>query len=166
MPIREMDWNAHVGQKARIYRNLNNGRMSIQIKMGKSWKVVGHVLEAVLEDVWFHVSEAGCQRVIRDNCKNVHAWGEGLLLGPTSESIFAPIDLAYNPYLNATFMERSTGHGITSCKYLVVRDNHVFVTPDAVGSSGDRPALIVIAGGQSRTQRPASSRFSYRAIAA
>ena len=166
MPIREMDWNAHVGQKARIYRNLNNGRMSVQVKVGKSWKVVGHVLEAVLEDVRFHVPESGRQRVIRDGCKNVHAWGEGLLLGPTNGSIFAPVDLAYNPYLNATFMERGTGHSITGCKSLVVRENHVFVTPDAVDGSGDRPIFAVIAGGQSCTQCPASSRFNHRATAA
>lgn len=150
MPIREMDWEAHLGQTARIYRNLNNGRMSIQIKVGKSWKVVGHVLDAVLEDVKFHISEAGRQRVIRDGCKNVHAWGEGILLGAVDERIFAPVDLAYNPYVNQTFMERGTDHTITGCKFLVVRENQVFVTPDAVGDTGHCPVLTVVHGGRAR----------------
>ncbi|MEO0986805.1 MAG: hypothetical protein AAFY20_14815 [Cyanobacteria bacterium J06639_14] len=148
MPIREMDWDANAGQKARIYRNLNNGRMSIQVKTGKSWKVVGHVLEAVLQDVQFRVSEAGRQRVIRDQCKNVHAWGQGLLLGPAEPSIYAPVDLAYNPYVNDSFVQRDSDNIITSCKFLVVRDNRVFVSPDAVGAPTNRPALTVLNGGR------------------
>ena len=146
-----MDWNAHIGQRARIYRNLNNGRMSIQIKAGKSWKVVGHVLDAVLQDVGFHVSEAGRQRVIRDGSKNVHAWGEGILLGETDEAIVAPISLAYNPYQHETFLERGTGHIIESCEFLVVRQNLVWVTPDAIGDTGQPPTLSLVPGGRHRS---------------
>jgi hypothetical protein len=57
--------------------------------------VVGHVLDAVLLEVRFHISEAGRQRVICDGCKNVHAWGEGMLVGEFDASIDVPIDLAY-----------------------------------------------------------------------
>jgi hypothetical protein len=146
MPIREMDWNAHTGQKVRIYRNLNNGRMSIQSKSSGSWKVVGHVLNAVLQDMTFYVSESGRQRVIRDGCKNVHAWGEGILLGQIDESVYAPVDLSYNPYVNQSFIERGTEHAIATCKFLAVRENQVFVSPDAIDGSGDRPNLTVITG--------------------
>jgi hypothetical protein len=168
MPIREMDWTAHIGQRARIYRNLNNGRMSIQIKMGKSWKVVGHVVDAVLQDVQFRVSEAGRQRVIRDGCKNVHAWGEGILLGEIDEEIIAPINLAYNPYRNETFLERGTDHIIESCKFLVVRQNYVFVTPDAigVGDAGHYPPLTLVQGGQVKPSVAPSPSFRAKAIAA
>jgi hypothetical protein len=163
-----MDWAAHIGQKARIYRNLNNGRMSIQIKMGKSWKVVGHVVDAVLEDVHFRVSEAGRQRVIRDGCKNVHAWGEGILLGEIDEEIIAPINLAYNPYRNETFLERGTDHIIESCQFLVVRENQVFVTPDAigVGDAGHYPALTLVQGGRAKPSVASSQSFREKAIAA
>jgi len=166
MPIREMDWTAHIGQRARIYRNLNNGRMSIQVKVGKSWKVVGHIVDAVLQDVQFRVSEAGRQRVIRDGCKNVHAWGEGILLGEFDESIIAPINLAYNPYQNETFLERGTDHIIASCKFLVVRENHVFVTPDAIGDTGHYPALTLVQGGRTKPSAVSSRSFRSKAIAA
>ena len=132
MAIREMDWSEHIGSKIRIYRNLNNGTMSIQVKDNKSWKVVGHVTNAIVRDVRFHIQEGGRQRVIREQRKNVHAWGEGILIGQFSDSVVAPIALGYDPYTNATFVQRGTKNAIAKCSYLVVRNNLVFVTRDAV----------------------------------
>jgi hypothetical protein len=166
MPIREMDWNAYSGQRARIYRNLNNGRMSIQIKVAGSWKVVGHVTDCILKDVKFHISESSRQRVIREHCKNVHAWGEGGLVGEVDESIHAPVDLAYDPYLNQAFVQRGTDISIAHCKFLVVRVNRVFVTLDAVDGSGNRPNLTVIAGTRSELVCPAQLSLEQKAIAA
>jgi hypothetical protein len=120
---RALDWDAHTGCTIRIYRNLNNGRMSIQAKVSKSWKVVGHVTDAVVKDVSFKVVESGRQRVIQEQCKNVHAWGQGVLISQLEPDIWAPVDLAYNPYAGSTFIERHTGREIRHCRYLVVRDN-------------------------------------------
>lgn len=145
MTIRDLDWSVHIGQTIRVYRNLNNGRMSLQAKIDKSWKVVGHVTDCVIADVKFKVQDSGRQRVIREKRKNVHAWGEGTLLGQFDETIFAPIDLSYNPYTDETFKQRHTDNAITTCKYLVVRDNRVQVSPDAIGSD---PPLKVITGGK------------------
>lgn len=136
-----MDWSEHIGSKIRIYRNLNNGTMSIQTKQSSSWKVVGHVTNAIVRDVKFHIQEGGRQRVIRDKRKNVHAWGEGVLIGQFDESVVAPIAfgaalgaiaLGYDPYTNATFVERGTTRAIAKCSYLAVRNNLVFVSRDAV----------------------------------
>ena len=130
--IRAMDWNIYTEQRIRIYRNLNNGIMSIQAKLG-DWRVVGHVKNAVLKDVVFHVAESARQRVIRDRRKNVHAWGEGVLLGEFSE-IVCPVVLGYNPYENTNFVDKSTGLPIQKCHYLIVKDNKVFVSDDAASS--------------------------------
>lgn len=133
MTIRSLDWGTYTGCTVRIYRNLNNGMLSIQAKHGKTWKVVGHVTDCILENVIFRIGEAGRQRVIRERCKNVHAWGEGILVGKTAD-IFTPIALSYDPYSDQTFMQRGTNHAIHKCRYLAARDNLVFVSPDAIGS--------------------------------
>lgn len=135
MAIREMDWDKYIGCPIRVYRNLNNGRMSLQAKEGKSWKVVGHVENCVLSSVKFKVQESGRQRVLRDRRKNVHAWGEGILLGEFDRSIATPIDLSYDPYHDETFKQRGTENPITACEYLAVRCNRVYVSADAVSQS-------------------------------
>lgn len=152
MPIRPLDWQAAIGQKVRVYRNLNNGtisvqqkvekvkeirkvvngKMTVQLKKYKDWAVTGHVTNCIVRDVNFHISEAGRLRVIKDQSKNVHAWGEGFLVGEFDESIYAPIGLAYNPYTDTSFLQRDTQNPIAACLYLVVRDNWVFCSPDAV----------------------------------
>jgi hypothetical protein len=145
MSIKPLDWEQTIGQKIRIYRNLNNGTMSIQRHLIRSWRVVGHVTHAVVRDVCLHLSESGRQRVIRDLRKNVHAWGEGILVAPDCPEIDAPIDLAYNPYQDATFVERGTKRPILKCRYLVVRDNRVFVSVDALGDTGNEGDRVIIA---------------------
>ena len=136
--IRTLDWVDAIDQKIRIYRNLNNGTMSIQQKIDKSWKVTGHVTACVVKDVRFVISESGRQRVIRDGRKNVHAYGEGILLGEADDDIYAPYSLAYNPYTDASFLDRNSRRSIERCSFLVVRNNLVFVSADALSAGGDR----------------------------
>lgn len=117
--IRELDWSAHLGQQTRIYRNLQNGRMSLQVKSSKNWKVVGHVLDCVLENVKFHVIESTRQRVLSQQRRTVHAWGQGMLIGIDNPDIYAPIDLTYNPFLSDRFLERGTENRIIYCKQIL-----------------------------------------------
>jgi hypothetical protein len=140
MGLRQLNWEEAIGQKVRIYRNLNNGTMSIQQKIEKSWKVTGHITEAVLKDVRFVVSEASRQRVIRERCKNVHAYGEGILVGMRDETIYAPYRLAYNPYTDCKFLDRESRQTIERCAFLVVRNNLVFVSADALPANDRSPA--------------------------
>ncbi len=47
--IRAMEWSRYVGQMVRVYRNLNNGRISVQAYAEGDWRVVAHVQDIVLE---------------------------------------------------------------------------------------------------------------------
>ncbi len=138
--IRELHWNDAIGKEVRIYRNLNNHRISVQIRQGEAWRVVGHITGCVLASVHFHVSEKGRQRVIKESTKNVHAWASGKLIAQFDDSISTSIDLSYNPYQNKTFVERSSQREIVECRYLTVRDNLVFVSEDALKQ--DSPIVI------------------------
>lgn len=129
--IRELDWNATVNQTVRVYRNLNNGKMSVQQKIEKRWIVVGHVTDAIVHNVRFHVSEAGRQRVIEAGRKNVHAWGEGILVAQFNPRLEASIPLGYDPYRNESFVHRLTQHKIVRCQHLIIRENQVWVSADA-----------------------------------
>lgn len=137
--IRELDWSSAIGLKVDVYRNLNNGRMSLRHK----GKVIGHVTDCIIQCVTFHVSESGRQRVIRDKRKNVHAWGKGILIAQFDDSVRCPIQLGYDPYTNDSFVKRGTIIPIHKCNFLVVRHNQVWVSPDAV-LVGDKPTLTII----------------------
>lgn len=137
--IKPLDWDEWLGKQVRIYRNLNNGSMSIQGKLSQGWRVVGHVFDAVVMDVTFHIQEGGRQSVIRKGEKHIHAWGQGTLAA-IAQDIYAPISLSYNPFTDSTFKERGTDHQIDRAKFLIVRQNLVYVTPDAIGGP---PAQVV-----------------------
>jgi len=64
-------------KQVEVYRNLNNGRLSI--RDAKTKLVLAHADVVTLTEVTFHVSEAGRQRVLRDKRKNVHAVVRGTL---------------------------------------------------------------------------------------
>lgn len=64
--------------KVEVYRNLNNGRLSI--RDAKTKLVVGHADRVKLTDVTFHVSQAGRERVLRERRKNVHAVVRGYMV--------------------------------------------------------------------------------------
>ena len=144
MAAKALDWESAVGQKARVYRNLNNGLISVQLKrLGKGWFVAGHVNNAVLSGITLHVSEKGRQRVLQEHCKNVHAWAQAeVLLGAFDSSLVATVDLKYNPYTDHCFVERCTQRPLQVCQYLVVRDNRVFVSADAVREPEATPKLL------------------------
>lgn len=64
----------------RVYRNLHNGKWSIQQKVNGKWCVVAHADYVQVFNAEFKVSEAGRQRVLKEKAKNVHAYVEGELL--------------------------------------------------------------------------------------
>lgn len=129
---KQLDIELLIGQQVRIYRNLLNHKISVQkyIK-GKGWQLAGHCINLAISQVSFSVFEAGRQRVIRERQKNVHAFAIGIVVGVTVP-VEAPIDLAYDPYSNDHFFERSTGKPIVKANYCIVKDNLVGVTTDAL----------------------------------
>lgn len=151
MEIRPLDWEAYIGKKVHIYRNLHNHRMSIRgqvkNKNGKlQWRVVGHITEGLIANVEFRLSEKSRQLAIADDERNVHAWGKGILLGWKHQGVDAPIDLQYDFRHNSTFVERDSQHPIYNCTYLLVRDNKVWCSSDAIKNDG----LIVVASRKKR----------------
>lgn len=138
-----LDWDLYRGQQAQVYRNLLNGTMSVRVRINGNWLVRGHETQLVLKDVVFWVGESQRQKVIQQKQKNVHAWALGTLVAPEAD-VIAPICLFYDPYTTSTFVERGTRRQIHSCKYLVVRNNLVFCSVDAVpGLIEDKPKYQV-----------------------
>lgn len=68
--------------RARVYFNLHKRMWSVQLKNARgNWYVAFHARAVLLHHVQWRVSEAGRQRVIREQRKNVHAFAVGTLLG-------------------------------------------------------------------------------------
>jgi hypothetical protein len=96
-----------------VYFNLHRKCLSIKALEGPNkGRVVAHEQAAYLTDVTFKVSEAGRQRVIREQRKNVHAGVVGHWEGPGSTAAAwahgRAIGVTYNPYRFATFVERES----------------------------------------------------------
>ena len=130
--MQQVDWESDIGQQVRVYRNLNNGLISLQhyIK-GTGWRLSGHLENCVLQNVSFKVYEVSRQKVLLTRRRNVHAYAIGRLIGEDSIGIFAPISLAYNPYKCGYFFDRGTEQKIETASYLVVKDNQVLVSLSA-----------------------------------
>lgn len=88
------------GQKVLVYKNLHNGLYSLMCP--KSRRVLAHGTDFRLTDCHFRVSEAGRQRVIKEQRKNVHAFVLGILTD--SEQLGrVRIPVKYNPYVSKEF---------------------------------------------------------------
>ena len=100
--------------RVRVYYNLSRSVWSIKAMEGEfKGKVIGYASSVVLSDAHTVVSEAGRQRVLREQRKNVHAYIDGQLeqVGGYQERLLpAPrtgylsglrgqlFSLYYNPY--------------------------------------------------------------------
>ena len=139
---KEVEWEKDIGQQVRIYRNLNNGLISLQhyIKP-RGWILSGHLVNCILENVSFKVYETQRQRVIKKQRKNVHAFAIGRLLGATPDrNIDPPIKLAYNPYKFSYFYNKDTGQRIGTADYLLIKENQVLVSLEA--TSNEEPSFV------------------------
>lgn len=104
--------------EVKVYWNFHKKLFSVQHK----GRVIGHAKRVIVEGVDFLVSEAGHDRVLRERCKNVHAFVCGVLKHadwitvkrPEAEAFGWPDDLApegvrvsYNPYKAGSFMAKA-----------------------------------------------------------
>lgn len=95
----------HAGQRVEVYRNLHKECWSV--RDAKTKRVLGHCRNIALNDVSFHVSEAGRQRVLRNKQKNVHAYITGTvrdLEAPEDRKTGTTAFIKYNPYKHETFV--------------------------------------------------------------
>lgn len=87
--------------KVKCYFNLHKKKFSVQ----HNGKVILHLDKVVLLNATFKVSEAGRQRVLREERKNVHAYVIGEM-----QDYFEPEgvvkDVTYNPYLYSSFVHK------------------------------------------------------------
>lgn len=112
-------------KKVKVYRNLNNGKISI--KQGNL--VVGHADIIFLKDTSFLVNETNRQRVLSKKQKNVHAFIEGYWVEDVRE--MKKIDfnkrIWYNPYLTEFFRLLDTQEAIHTASYVyVTSDGEMF----------------------------------------
>ena len=57
----------------RVYYNLHKRCLSIQEKVNGAWRVARYAEQCIVKNAKFKVSEAGRQRVLKEQRKNVHA---------------------------------------------------------------------------------------------
>lgn len=97
------------GQRIKVYFNLHNKKYSAVALDGlDKGHVLGHFDEVVLDYVNFVVSEAGRQRVLRENKKNVHAYAVGSWRKGRDLNFFSASKLRYNPYKMSQFHAEET----------------------------------------------------------
>ena len=109
-----------------VYFNLAKRVWSIRSRTGDdAGRVIAYADTVVLTDVELKVNESGRQRVIREGRKNVHAFARGKLAATGGfETAHAARALwgyqltpvTYNPYRNASFVERRTQRPVTEAK--------------------------------------------------
>lgn len=90
-----------LNDRVRVYRNLNNGKWSIQSMSGEfKGKVVGHVAHLKLTNVEFKVSMAGRARILKEKRKNVCAFAVGYLtsINASHEQCNESNEITFNPY--------------------------------------------------------------------
>jgi hypothetical protein len=129
------------GQQVELYRNLHNKRISV--RDAKTKLVLGHADEVMLTGAQFLVSEAGRQRVLREDRKNVHAVVRGTLVlpfGRASDGFAAPVRVTYNPHKYSSFVLASGLNPITAAEKVIVSaregvlvdgERRVYLTPAA-----------------------------------
>lgn len=128
--------------RVRVFRNLNKGCLSIIAREGAcKGRVIAYADSVYLSDASFIVSEASRQRVLRERCKNVHAWVEGeievcelieLRQGDYNPLIGVPdhdhpVKVRYNPYIRGNFFYACNEQPIYQSRCAWVRPDGVFI---------------------------------------
>ena len=112
-------------QRVRVYLNLRTGNWSIQTKTPKGWRVRGHATSVELLAADCNVSDAGRARVLREQCKNVHAYIEGNIDFRNMDAFpYWDADaISYNPYRAGTFTT-SDGEPVAGARRVRFNPNH------------------------------------------
>jgi len=106
--------------KVFVYYNLHKKVWSVKALEGKDkGRVIAHSTMVVLQDCTFKVSEAGRQRVLKEQRKNVHAGVVGTLVALAGEKAYFPyaksVPVTYNPYKYETFVLKHNEAPIKNC---------------------------------------------------
>lgn len=105
------------GQPVQVYKNLNRDCFSIQDK--KTKLVVAYADTVTVRNANFVISEAGRQRAIRDNRRNVHAYVQGEFFISDQDIPLEAVKVGYyNPFKTDKFINEDTNEVIEQ-SYLV-----------------------------------------------
>jgi hypothetical protein len=109
-------------QRVRVYRNLNNGRLTVQHKVDGSWRL-SHYVDAInLIDARMIVSLAGHARAVREGQRNVHAFIEGIV-APTLPPTPDMRPLRYNPFEAPAFFDADTRAAVASSAHVRIESH-------------------------------------------
>lgn len=109
-------------KRVRVYRNLNAGKTEKVFSILHNGLVHAHGHSFILTDCNFIVKEAGRQRVIHEQRKNVHAYIEGIL-DESQPMMLLLNEIGYNPYKQGSFMLKTENKPISKCKYVFFDKN-------------------------------------------
>lgn len=113
--------------KVFVYFNLHRKLWSVKALEGPNkGRVIDHSCLVALRDCTYKVSEAGRQRVLREQRKNVHAGVVGYLVDEVADLFHISKDevskpVTYNPYRFATFVEKHSERPIYRSRGSVMR---------------------------------------------
>jgi hypothetical protein len=112
-----------------VYFNLHKKVFSVRALAGENkGRVVAHVNRILIDEPVFVVSEAGRQRVLREQKKNVHAGVRGIWTawvdGIDEWDHLTPV--TYNPYLYSSFVEKSTLAPVHKATFAVLDNKRIF----------------------------------------
>lgn len=114
-----------------VYFNLHRKCFSIKALEGANkGRVVAHRNEVVLDNVTFKVSEAGRQRVLKEQRKNVHAgvvgnWDERSYDRVTVDHLVVlGSAITYNPYKYDSFVHKYGEHRIDTARTVALFTNN------------------------------------------
>ncbi len=120
--IKQLNPEAYYGQRVRVYRNLNNGLVSVLSCTKTGWKLAGHTDTLVIDDVDYLVYEKARLKMVAEKQRAVHAYAEGTLT-PKFPNPLPTHPLGYNPYRGGSFIDKATGEAVTQSQHLVVHNN-------------------------------------------
>ena len=106
--------------RARVYRNLNKGGLSVKTRIDGKWKVTDYTPQIILENCTFRVGEKSRARIAAGANKDVHAWIEGDIVSTAAadyNASAAPIPY-YNPRTTKLF--EIDGQTVTSAAVIKV----------------------------------------------
>ena len=108
--------------KVFVYFNLHRKCFSIKALEGANkGRVIDHAHSVALSNVTFKVSEAGRQRVLLEQRKNVHAGVVGTL---ENDDVSEGERVTYNPYKSGSFILCGTGDPIMAAtSAILIVDN-------------------------------------------
>jgi hypothetical protein len=117
-----------------VYYNLHKHCLSVRDRATR--RVAHHASRVMLEAVRFSVSEAGRQRVLREQRKNVHAFVRGRLAALDTDLDDTYLDVedpaqrwrraTYNPYRVSTFVDRDTGEPVHHATQVIVAGRAIY----------------------------------------